>query len=373
MTPPSACTPPRFATGPAPLDPQLRKVIAGLDPAQLWEQARVVALPMKVRFRGVTVREALLIEGPCGWGEFSPFVEYPPQEAAAWLAAGIEAAYVGLPPVPAGCPQVPVNATVPAVAAAQVPQILADFPGCTTVKVKVAEAGLEFAESLAADEARVAAVRQAVPGATIRVDANRGWSVEQALVAAERLGPLEYLEQPCAQVEELAAVGAQLARRGIFTRVAADESIRRADDPFAVAHARAATVAVLKVAPLGGVRRTVAIADYLARRSIDVVIASALDTAVGITGGIAAAALLPRYEDDDAMPVPPRPAGLATGNFFSDDVAPPRRIADGAVSTAPVAIDPAAVARLTAPPQRTRWWRERLYATLAALQEQSAA
>ena len=147
--------------------------------------------------------------------------------------------------------RIPINATVPAVAAAQVPEILARFPGARTAKVKVAEPG----QTLDDDVARVNAVRALV--STVRVDANGGWSVEEAVAAAAAAadGPLEYLEQPCATVEELAEL-----RRRIDVPVAADESIRKADDPLAVVRAGAADVAVLKVAPLGGISALLTIA-----------------------------------------------------------------------------------------------------------------
>ena len=190
----------------------------------LLERLHVVALPMRVRFRGITVREVALIDGPAGWGEFGAFTEYEPAEAAHWLAAGIESAYR---PRPAALrSSIPVNATVPAVAPGQVPGVLARFPGASTAKVKVAEPG----QTLAEDVARVNAVRASVP--RVRVDANGGWSVDEAVTAARALtadGPVEYLEQPCRTVAELAQV-----RRLVDVPVAADESIRRAADPLAV-------------------------------------------------------------------------------------------------------------------------------------------
>ena len=207
--------------------------------ADLLDRLHVVALPMRVRFRGITVREVALIDGPAGWGEFGAFVEYGPAEAAAWLASAIEAAY-GDPP-PARRDRIPINATVPAIAAGEVPAVLARFPGTRTAKVKVAEPG----QTLADDVARVNAVRAAVP--TVRVDANGGWSVEQAVEAVKALtadGPLEYLEQPCATVPELAEL-----RRRVDVPIAADESIRKAEDPLHVVRSGAADIAVLKVAP----------------------------------------------------------------------------------------------------------------------------
>lgn len=195
---------------------------------------------MRVRFRGITTREVALIEGPAGWGEFGAFVEYQSAQACAWLASAIETAYCAPPPVRRD--RVPINATVPAVAAAQVGEVLARFPGARTAKVKVAEPG----QSLADDIERVNAVRELVP--MVRVDANGGWGVAEAVAAAAAPtadGPLEYLEQPCATVAELAEL-----RRRVDVPIAADESIRKAEDPLAVVRAQAADIAVLKVAPL---------------------------------------------------------------------------------------------------------------------------
>lgn len=306
----------------------------------LLDRMHVVALPMRVRFRGITVREAALIDGPTGWGEFGAFVEYEPPEAAHWLAAAIEAAYRPSPPPRRD--RIPINATVPAVAPAQVPEVLARFPGATTAKVKVAEPG----QTLADDVARVNAVRAHVP--TVRVDANGGWSVSGAVAAAAALtadGPLEYLEQPCSSVAELAEL-----RRRIDVPVAADESIRKADDPLHVVRAHAADVAVLKVAPLGGVARLL---DIAAQIDIPIVVSSALDTAVGIGRGLMAAAALPDLR---------HACGLGTGGLFVEDVAEPFALDDGTLPVRPVVPDPARLEALAAAPDRRRWWIDRVRA-----------
>ncbi|WP_079644049.1 o-succinylbenzoate synthase [Mycobacteroides abscessus] len=303
------------------------------------DRLHVVALPMRVRFRGITTREVALIDGPAGWGEFGAFPEYHPPEASAWLAAAIEAAYTELP-APTRT-RIPVNATVPAVAAADVPEVLARFPGAHTAKVKVAEPGQVLDE----DIARVAAVRAHIP--TVRVDANAGWTVEQAvraLTALTRDGALEYAEQPCATVEELAA----LRRRLPEIPIAADESIRRASDPLRVAQARAADIAVLKVAPLGGVAALLTIAE---RIGMPVVISSALDSAVGIGTGLRAAA---------ALPVLDHACGLGTGGFFLEDVADVPPLEDGYLPVASFTPDPARLAALAATADRRDWWRRRV-------------
>ena len=305
----------------------------------LLDRLHVVALPMRVRFRGITVREVALIDGPAGWGEFGAFIEYQPDEAVNWLASGIESAYGTTPPPLRD--EIPVNATVPAVDADEVPGVLARFPGATTAKVKVAEPGQQLAD----DVARVEAVRSVIPA--VRVDANAGWTVEQAVTASRALtagGPLEYLEQPCRTIAELAQL------RGLIeVPVAADESIRKASDPLAVVRAGAADVAVLKVAPLGGVRAMLSIAAQI---GIPVVVSSALDSAVGIAAGLSAAAALPDL---------PFACGLGTGGLFVEDVVDPGLLpADGALPVGPVSPDPARLAGLAAPAARRDWWLSRV-------------
>lgn len=336
----------------------------------LLDRIHVVALPMRVRFRGITEREVALVEGPAGWGEFGPFPEYDDPESVHWLRSALEMAWQG--PPPAVRSRVPVNATVPAVAAGEVAGILERFPGCATVKVKVAEPG----EELVDDVARVAAVLQARPGARVRVDANGAWSVaeaahavrvlDQAVRAADATrtpgtGPVsldgpgvEYVEQPCATVEELVELRSRLAADGVRVDVAADESIRRAEDPLRVVCAGGADRAVVKVAPLGGPRRLLAVA---AEVGVPVTVSSALDSAVGVSAGVAAAAAL-GGDDDDEIPA----AGLGTGGFFIEDVVDPGAFAlvDGHLPAGPVLPDRARLAGLRADGGRRDWWLDRI-------------
>jgi O-succinylbenzoate synthase len=321
--------------------------------ADLVAAMHVVSVPMRVRFRGVTRREVALIEGPAGWGEFGPFLEYAPVESARWLAAAVEAAWEGLPP--AVRTSVPVNATVPAVAPERVGEVLARFPGATTVKVKVAEAG----EDLSDDLDRVAAVRDHLGReGLIRVDANGGWSVDQARTALRRLSAygLDYAEQPCATVEELAELRRALARDGTDVRVAADESIRKAEDPLRVRELEAADVIVVKVAPLGGVRAAL---EIVAECGLPAVVSSALETSVGIAAGVSLAAALPEL---------PYANGLGTVALLDGDVtADPLLPRDGWLPVRPVTPDPALLERFAAPPDRRRWWADRIEASAAYL------
>jgi O-succinylbenzoate synthase len=302
----------------------------------------VWSIPMRTRFRGITVREGVLIRGERGWGEWSPFLEYPPDVAEPWLRCAEEAA-AGDWPAPLRA-SVPVNVTVPAVGPERAHAIVL-AGGCTTAKVKVAEPG----QSRADDEARVEAVRDALgPSGRIRVDANGGWDVEQAVTTIRLLdraaGGLEYVEQPCASVEDLAAV-----RRAVGVPIAADESIRRAADPYRVRDLEAADVAVLKVQPLGGVRACLRIAEDI---GLPVVVSSALETSVGIAAGVALAAALPEL---------PYACGLATVQLLTDDVVTtPLLPVDGALPVGVPSVDAAALARLAADPDRAAHWAARL-------------
>jgi O-succinylbenzoate synthase len=308
---------------------------------------RVFSIPMTTRFRGITVREGALIEGAAGWGEWSPFVEYPPVEAEAWLRCAEEAAAGDWPdPVRS---RVPVNATVPVVS----PQAAHDLvvrSGCGTAKVKVADPGAPLADDLA----RVEAVRDALgPGGRLRVDANGAWDVDTAVAAIRALdlaaGGLEYVEQPCASVEDLAAV-----RRRVEVPIAADESIRRAADPYRVRDLEAADIAVLKVQPLGGVRACLRIAEDI---GLPVVVSSALETSLGLAAGVALAAALPSLE---------HACGLATRALLTGDVAAPELVpVGGELAVVVPTLVPDLADAVAASDDRVAWWEDRLAAVRA--------
>lgn len=327
-------------------------------PAELLDGAVVVSQPMHTRFRGTTVREALLLHGPAGWAEFSPFPEYGPAESSRWLAAAIEAGWHGWPaPVR---DTVPVNATVPAVAVADVGRVLDSFGEVPAVKVKVAEAGRTGPRGVGEDVARVAEVRRLRPQAALRIDANQSWDHDTALSALLRLAEygLEYAEQPVAGIPGLARLREALAAAGTPVRIAADESVRQETDPIAVARAGAADLVVVKVQPLGGVRRALGIVEAA---GLDAVVSSALDTSVGIAAGVALAASLPRL---------PHACGLGTVALFTEDVARSPWIPDAGrlvVRDRPVP-GRAALDRLRAGEDRQQWWRERLAAAHGVLQ-----
>lgn len=309
--------------------------------------ARVVSIPLRVRFRGIDTREAVLFRGPAGWTEFSPFIEYDDTESAAWLRAAIDFGWSELPSLHRD--RVLVNATVPAVAADDVAAVLSRFPGCRTAKVKVAERG----QLLAEDVARVDAVRRAIgPEGRLRIDANTNWNVDEAEHAIHALAPfdLEYVEQPCASVGELAEIRERVAYMDVA--IAADESVRKAEDPLAVARAGAADLLVVKAQPLGGVHAALRIAR---EAGLPIVVSSALDTSVGISMGAHLAAALPELEYD---------CGLGTTALLDGDVTlAPLDPDDGGIAVRRVEVEPDLLDRFAASPERTAWWLDRLRRT----------
>lgn len=320
---------------------------------EVLARAHVVSVPLVTRFRGVERREAVLLDGPVAWSEFAPFVEYDDAEASTWLAAAVSVGWQESS-APAVRASIPVNATLPAVPLDRIAATLARFGDCRTVKIKVAERG----ETLADDVARVAEVRRLLgPEGRIRLDANGGWNLDEAEHAIRALEQydLEYVEQPCATVDELAELRQRVHRLGV--PIAADESVRKAADPLAVARAGAADLLVIKAAPLGGIDRALGI---IAEAGLPAVISSALDTSIGLAMGAELAARLPQLDYD---------CGLGTAALLADDVtADPLVPVDGAIAVRPVVADPDALRRLAADPARTAWWRERLSRCYSLLQ-----
>lgn len=320
--------------------------------------ARVYAIPMTTRFRGITVREGMLLEGPAGWGEFCAFADYDDAVSASWLATTVEQCTQAWPePVR---DRIPINCTIPVVGPERAHEITAKS-GCGTAKVKVAD----HPGSLSEDIARLEAVRDALgPGGAIRVDANAVWDVDTAIAHIGLLdkaaGGLEYVEQPCATIEELAVV-----RRKTTVRIAADESIRRAEDPLKVAVAGAADIAVLKCTPLGGVRRALQVAEAC---GLPCVVSSALETSVGLAAQLALAGALPELDFACGLGT----LSLLTGDVVADEDA--LRPVDGFLPVPRAA--PRPVPALLdeyelRDPAQSAWWRDRLVRVRAALEHTS--
>jgi O-succinylbenzoate synthase len=312
-----------------------------------FDTAHIYSIPLRARFRGITVREGMLIEGPAGWGEFCPFAGYDDTVSVPWLATAIEQCTLGWPdPVR---DRVQINCTIPAVGPERAYEITATS-GCQTAKIKVAD----HPKSLAEDLARVEAVRDALgPDGAIRVDANGVWDIDTAVSHIRQLdkaaGGLQYVEQPCRSIEELATV-----RRRVSVRIAADESIRGAEHPLRVAVAGAADIAVIKCTPLGGVRRSLQVAEAA---GLPCVVSSALETSVGLAAQLALAGAL--SELDFAC-------GLGTLSLLEGDVvagSASLHPVDGylAVPRTPPAPDPALLDTCTMTDQeQAAWWRDRL-------------
>jgi O-succinylbenzoate synthase len=290
----------------------------------------------------------MIWRGPAGWGEWSPFLDYAGNELVPWLRAADEAAEHSWP-APLRT-EIAVNSTVPAVGPEEAYGI-ARAAGCGTAKVKVAERG----QALTDDAARLEAVRDALgTGGKLRIDANGGWSVDEALAAIKQLShfDLEYVEQPCATVAELADLRLLLARSGLNVPIAADESIRRAEDPYQVAALEAADIAVLKVQPLGGVSACLQIAE---RIGLPVVVSSALETSIGIRAGLALAAALPEL---------PYACGLNTVALLTDDLVTDRLLAvDGVIRLRDPVIEESEIESHRANNEIEQFWQARLVQT----------
>jgi O-succinylbenzoate synthase len=304
---------------------------------QLLSTMRVVALPMKTSFRGITIREVALFQGVNGWAEFSPFLEYDDIESAKWLSCTVEAATQPLPQALRSA--IPVNGTIPATNDMKVIEELVDsYPGAKTFKVKVGE-------NLSEDIARLAKIRSLGRKVNIRIDVNGSWNVDQALTNLyamyEEVGAFEYVEQPCATIEELRELKSKIR---IPLLIAADEVIRKAEDPFAIDLEGAADIVMLKVQPLGGIARSLQIAEH---HKLPAVVSSALESAVGIHYGLSLAASLRDLEYD---------CGLATGSLISRDVAN-IPIVDGAMTIGDLDIN---LDGLDVSADRYEWWKNRV-------------
>ena len=302
---------------------------------------RVLALPMRTTFRSLNIRETALFKGENGWGEFAPFVEYSDQESLQWLESAIEAADKALSP--ALRESIPINATVPASNdEAEIEQILSWYPGVDTAKIKV---GTGIKEDLA----RIAAVRKHLPKAKIRIDVNGSWSVKEALsniiAIYEVTGDLlEYVEQPVASLDELKQLKEGMS---VDVKIAGDEVLRKAKDPFAISLDGAIDILMLKVSPLGGIKRAM---DLASHHKLPVVISSALESAVGISYGLALAARVPNLD---------YACGLGTSALFNQDISD-IPIVNGAIKATSYPIDLDRVERYELKGERLEWWRNRI-------------
>jgi O-succinylbenzoate synthase len=304
----------------------------------LLETLRVVTLPTTTNFRGVTFREVALIQGEYGWGEFSPFLEYDDAESAPWLACAIEAATQPKPQLYRT--EVAVNGTIPALNDVQdLERVINSFPGVKTFKVKV---GTDVSEDLH----RLELIRTLRPNATIRVDVNGIWSVDEAEKFINSIGDVEYVEQPCATIEELREL-----KKRVDVKIVGDEVLRKAADPFDVDLSDAVDYLMLKVQPLGGIKRAHKLAEH---HNLPVVVSSALESAVGINYGLILAASFEGMSFD---------CGLGTGSLLAKNVGE-LPIVDGKIAISDVIPN---FDGLDVSADRYEWWKNRIMRTAELL------
>lgn len=307
---------------------------------------------MLISFRGLSVREMLIFRGDERIGEFSPFLEYEDREAATWLKSSVRWANDPLPEMFRTL--IPINATLPAVPKDQIKSVLQSFGDFESVKIKVAEKHQSFEQDLE----RIRTVQKLYPNAKFRIDANGGYRLEQALELAKLLtgSNLEYLEQPVASVSEMAELRRLIAKNYLGVKIAADESIRRARDPLEVARLGACEIAVIKVAPMGGVDQALRIAS---QAGLETVVSSALESSIGISQGLALAASLPKLDYS---------CGLGTMNLMAGDIVKnPLKTKNGFLKFEVPEINPADIEKFRASKDREEFWLKRLERCLELL------
>ena len=310
---------------------------------------RVLSIPLRDTFRGITIREVAIFRGSAGWSEFSPFLEYDDVEACTWMEAALEAANTPWPALYRD--RVAVNATLPIVEVDQVAGILERFPGTTTVKIKVNdfESGAKVVEE----------VLNINPEMKIRLDVNGGWdsdiAISNLLEYHLRFGSVfDYVEQPCRTLAELRLVKAEVP-----IRIAADESIRKNLDSDFSNFSAYADLAILKWQPLGGFKRAHEIAAEI---GLPVVISSALETGIGISHGLALAA---------SFSAEPLASGLGTVALFEGDICEPAVLPqDGYIEVK--RREPDLLERYLAAPERAEHWKRRIVRVLELIERRSA-
>jgi len=299
-------------------------------------ELQVVSIPVKNTFRGIKSREIALFEGPAGWSEFSPFLEYDNQQSATWMKAALEAATK-----PAPTPlrnEVMVNATLPNIKPGEVEKVLSNFDGCTTIKIKINDFTIDrelLIESL-----------KHVPNARFRLDINGGWTLDEAIVnlknyEGEFAGLIDYVEQPCIDIADL-----KVLKNETGIKIAVDESIRKFLGSDLTKLKDVADIAVIKWAPSGGINAAL---DLIKQISLPVVVSSALDSSVGISHGLALACAIPNLYGA---------CGLATVALLEGDVTSDSLLASKGV-IANRKVTPDRISEFKVDNQRQKWWQDR--------------
>jgi o-succinylbenzoate synthase len=299
-------------------------------------ELQVVSIPVKNTFRGIKSREIALFEGPAGWSEFSPFLEYDNKQSATWMKAALEAATK-----PAPTPlrnEIMVNATLPNVKPGEVEKVLSNFDGCTIIKIKINDFTIDrelLIESL-----------KHVPNAKFRLDINGGWTLDEAIVnlknyEGEFAGLIDYVEQPCIDIADL-----KVLKNETGIKIAVDESIRKFLGSDLTKLKDVADIAVIKWAPSGGINAAL---DLIKQISLPVVVSSALDSSVGISHGLALACAIPNLYGA---------CGLATVALLEGDVTSDSLLASKGV-IANHKITPDRISEFKVDNHRQKWWQDR--------------
>jgi O-succinylbenzoate synthase len=299
-------------------------------------ELQVVSIPVKNTFRGIKSREIALFEGPAGWSEFSPFLEYDNKQSATWMKAALEAATK-----PAPTPlrnEVMVNATLPNIKPGEVEKVLSNFDGCTTIKIKINDFTID-------KELLIESLKH-VPNAKFRLDVNGGWTLDEAIVnlknyEGEFAGLIDYVEQPCIDIADL-----KVLKNETGIKIAVDESIRKFLGSDLTKLKDVADIAVIKWAPSGGINAAL---DLIKQISLPVVVSSALDSSVGISHGLALACAIPNLYGA---------CGLATVALLEGDVTSDSLLASKGV-IANHKITPDRISEFKVDNHRQKWWQDR--------------
>ena len=299
-------------------------------------ELQVVSIPVKNTFRGIKSREIALFEGPAGWSEFSPFLEYDNKQSATWMKAALEAATK-----PAPTPlrnEVMVNATLPNIKPGEVEKVLSNFDGCTTIKIKINDFTID-------KELLIESLKH-VPNARFRLDINGGWTLDEAIVnlknyEGEFAGLIDYVEQPCIDIADL-----KVLKNETGIKIAVDESIRKFLGSDLTKLKDVADIAVIKWAPSGGINAAL---DLIKQISLPVVVSSALDSSVGISHGLALACAIPNLYGA---------CGLATVALLEGDVTSDSLLASKGV-IANHKVTPDRISEFKVDNQRQKWWQDR--------------
>jgi O-succinylbenzoate synthase len=299
-------------------------------------ELQVVSIPVKNTFRGIKSREIALFEGPAGWSEFSPFLEYDNKQSATWMKAALEAATK-----PAPTPlrnEVMVNATLPNIKPGEVEKVLSNFDGCTTIKIKINDFTID-------KELLIESLKH-VPNARFRLDINGGWTLDEAIVnlknyEGEFAGLIDYVEQPCIDIADL-----KVLKNETGIKIAVDESIRKFLGSDLTKLKDVADIAVIKWAPSGGINAAL---DLVKQISLPVVVSSALDSSVGISHGLALACAIPNLYGA---------CGLATVALLEGDVTSDSLLASKGV-IANHKVTPDRISEFKVDNHRQKWWQDR--------------